>query len=343
MFNVKTILMYCVLLIKSREKKNFTSLGKIIGKSHDTVSRLLPDKNETVIRLQRIAQHEFRHAKKLFLSGDNTKIKKEYSSHIEGTSLQFDSAQKRSTTGYDVFAGMLSDGKRSYPIYLEFVEKKEANNPEQTTPEHLKMLIRKVQEMFPDKEIVVVLDGAFATIDLITWFLQNNVNYEGRIHKNRRVTYKGNRVVLSEIAELIPVGRQCARTIKAVWHELTLYFTAQKRVDKHGNITIVYQVATYHDKPINHVNTYKKRWEIEKFFRTIKQKLGLQDCFSTKKSTQINHVLSVAFAYSLTRLEQKRKKLPTPEDALRALKLKKVSCLIRQFSALEQIFRGVYA
>jgi predicted nucleic acid-binding protein len=163
------------------------------------------------------------------------------------------------------------------------------------------------------------------------------------MHKNRVVTYKGKEQSLKNIKELQPTGRQKARTILVTWHGLSVYITAQKRVDKHERITIVYQVSTYKDKPINHVKTYQTRWDIEKFFRTTKQKLGLQDCCSTKKATQLNHILSVFLAYSLVHLDQKRKKLASPEDALRALNRKKVKQLESLFLAQEAIFHDVHA
>ncbi len=92
---------------------------------------------------------------------------------------------------------------------------------------------------------------------------------------------------------------------------------------KNGKESIVYQVSTYFAKPSKHVKTYKKRWPIEKMFRTTKQHLGLQECQSTKVETQLNHAAAVFLAYSYVVVQQKKKKFKTPEEALRAAKLKK--------------------
>lgn len=55
------------------------------------------------------------------------------------------------------------------------------------------------------------------------------------------------------------------------------------------------------------MKTYKKRWPIEKMFRTIKQHLGLQECQSTKMDTQLNHAAAVLLAYSnIVFLQKKR-------------------------------------
>ena len=58
-------------------------------------------------------------------------------------------------------------------------------------------------------------------------------------------------------------------------------------------------------------------------FRTIKQHLGLQECQSRKIETQLNHAAAVLLAYSHVIIQQKKKKLKTPEEALRATKRKK--------------------
>ena len=78
-------------------------------------------------------------------------------------------------------------------------------------------------------------------------------------------------------------------------------------------------------------------------FRTTKQHLGLQECFSTKMDAQLNHVTSVFLAYALLELERKVQKLPTPEAAIRSLKPRKISSLKQRINRLGDIFRGSYA
>ena len=160
-----------------------------------------------------------------------------------------------------------------------------------------------------------------------------------RMHKNRKVFFNNKHQVLAGIKELQLKGRYKARTIKVVWHELALYITAHKRIDKHNEATIVYQVATYQAAPSEHVSNYKKRWPIEKMFRTSKQFLGLQECFSTKLDKQLNHVSSVLVAYALLNIKQKTNHFKTPEDALRYVKSKKIPDLESWICSLSEIFQ----
>lgn len=169
----------------------------------------------------------------------------------------------------------------------------------------------------PDQIIIVAADGAFASIEILTWLKEKNIKAEMRMHSNRKVLFDGINQNLNKIEKLQPRGKQKARTISVVWHGLNLYITAQLRVDKHGEETVVYQVSTQKSKSAQHVKFYKKRWPIEKMFRTIKQKFGLADCQARNLETQRNHVAAVFLAYSKIVAVQQKFKLKTPEDALR--------------------------
>jgi len=76
----------------------------------------------------------------------------------------------------------------------------------------------------------------------------------------------------------------------------------------------------------------------QKFIRTSKQYLGLQECFSTKFETQKNHVASVFLAYAIAQLEMKKRKLKTPEEAIRALKKKNVNFLLSRIPSQVEVF-----
>ena len=163
------------------------------------------------------------------------------------------------------------------------------------------------------------------------------------MHSNRRIEYKGQSVLIRDIKRLTPRGKHFARTIRAEWHGIALDITGHRRVDKHGNETVVYQAATYQAKASYHVDAYNKRWPIEKCFRTTKQHLGLQDCYSTNMDVQLNHVASVFQAYALVQLEMKKYRIETPEKTIRFLKTKNVQFLSNRIAPSDQIFEGVYA
>jgi len=177
----------------------------------------------------------------------------------------------------------------------------------------------------------------------LKWALENNIATEVRMHSNRVVEYKGKRNKLRDIKDIRPKGRQMARTVLVIWQGLSLYITAVRRIDKHGNETIVYQAATYKATPSQHAKNYKWRWGIEKLNRTTKQYLGLQECFSRKIGTQFDHICAVLLAYSIAQLEMKRKGYKNPEAAIRALEKKNHHFLNHKFGRLDQSTDTIYA
>ena len=167
------------------------------------------------------------------------------------------------------------------------------------------------------------------------WLVRNDIPVEMRMHSNRVVTYNGHTCQIRDMKALKLRGRQIARTISAIWHDLKIQIIAYKRIDKHGKITIIYLVSTFLDLPINHVNIYKKRWPIEKVFRTSKQILGLGQAQTRKH--QRNHIAAVLLTYSLLIAEQKKRGYKNPEDASRALKRKKPFTLNRYLASFLSI------
>lgn len=336
-----TNICYPLLLIMSIGKKSFTNLGQVIQKSGDTIRRLLNPVEIIFNLLDNIAAKLFRNRKEVVLSIDDTLLKKIFSCFIEGTDKFFDTKIGRKIMSYKLLVVGMTDGKYTIPLRFAFVPSKDMMEKAAEFKEELvKKFILEVQQVFPDKIIFVAADGAFATKSLLKWALDNSIKMEVRMHSNRVIEYKGERVQIRKIKNLVPKGRHMARTIKAVWYGMRLDITAHRRIDKHGEETIVYQAATYEAPPAKHVAVYAMRWPIEKLFRTVKQHLGIQECFSTKLDTQSKHVASVLLAYAFAQLEMKRRKLDTPEDAIRSLRQENFNDLKMRFDALDEIFGG---
>lgn len=299
-------------------------MGRLIKKSGDTVGRMLRPGEKSLDASKKIAQQIFANKKELLLAIDETAIKKIYARMIEGTGWFFDTKIGRSINAYRLIVGAITDGKFIVPITAAFTFGRElyTNIPDAKIIT-VKYFISVAHSLFPDKIFIAVLDGAFATVTLIEWALEHGIKLEVRIHSNRVVKYKGKQIKLSEIKCLRPKGRQMARTIRVIWKGLPIYITAAKRISKSGKETIIFQAATYKAKPSQHALVYKYRWNIEKVFRTTKQSLGLQECFSRKIDTQYNHICAVFLAYSIAQLEMKQGHFKNPEAAIKALEKKK--------------------
>ena len=341
MFKINTFLNYSISLILSNTKRSFESLGKQFAKSGDTIKRWLPKKESSQQAIMSLAKHLFKNAKVLTLAVDDTLLQKRYSRFMAGASYFFDTKIGRSVMAYRLIVGALTNGKFIIPIDFGYMFDPESLLPGdefKTKLDFVKKFYNLAKQLFPNIKIKLAADGLFASISILDWCLQNGIEAVMRMHKNRVVVFKDKTCKISDILCLKPKGRQRVRTIKVFWNGMYLYLTAELRIDKNGIESIVYLIATYKVKPIQYVYDYKKRWTIEKFFRTSKQHLGLTECFSRKLIIQEKHVASVLLAYGLAQLEMQQKKLTTPEQALRAIKQQNIHVALKRFNRLDQIF-----
>lgn len=343
MFLKNTIIAYPVLLIRST-RKSFEALGAAIGRTGKTISRWLKPAHEYYEALFKISAKEFITKQELILIFDETLIRKIYSQLMEGSGLFYDTQLYRRITAYKLLVAMLTDGVKSIPLTTTFLFSKELiPNQKETKFEWIKKIILSVQKKFPKTRIIVAADGAFASKIFLDWCVKNGVAAELRMRSNCVVNYTNDTIRIRDIKSLQPKGRQMARTIQVLWHNIPLFITAQKRVDKKGNESIVFQASTFQARPIRHVEIYRSRWVIEKMFRTVKQHLGLQECSARKMETQESHVASVFLAYALLRCDQKKHKLDTPEAALRAAERRKGIFFIRYVERLDRFIHSVHA
>jgi len=280
----------------STGKKSFENLGRLINKSGDTIRRILNPAEISCTIMQNIAQSIFYDSKVIYLAVDDTLIKKPYSQFMVGSGWFFDTKIRRKINAYILMAAMISNGKHTIPINCKYMFAKDVLSKADIITSKLELVelfFKLTQNLFPGKEIILVADGLFATKEILQWASKEGINCEMRMHSNRVVFHNGKKQNLSNIKLLKLSGRRMARTINALWHDISLYITSEKRIDRHGDESIVYLVSTYKAKSSEHVKNYKKRWPIEKVFRTTKQYLGLQECFSTKMQTQFDHVCNI--------------------------------------------------
>jgi len=338
MLNVSTLLKYPILNLVSIGKKSFENMGRAIKKCGNTVSRLLQPAPTSLQHAQYLCQSMFRNKKKLFCIIDDTLIKKIYSQWMQGAGMFYDGKAGKRIMAYRLIICLISDGKFAMPIECAYLFSKELLDliPDkfQTKDDIAKIFIETAIRLFGKEKIIVVADGLYATVSLLKWCSNNKIAAEMRMHSNRVVLFKGERISLKKLSNkkgIKPVGRQMARTISVLWHDMRLEITIVRRINKHGDETIVFQVATYKALPRDHVKAYKARWAIEMMIRTSKQHLGLQECFAKKLEKQHDHVASVLLTYALVQLDMKKRRLKTPEEAIRRCKTKNANSLMRRF------------
>ncbi len=327
MLNKSTILTYPFLVILSIGKKSFENMGRFLQASGRFVANTLQSAETSFEMAHRICQSIFSSKKVLYLIIDDTLIKKIFATNMRGTGMFYDTKIGRSINAFRLVTAMISDEENAIPIGCSYLFAKEildlCTEKFPSKDEIAKSFIKAAMKLFPKTKLILLADGLYSTVDLLRWCIENKVSAEMRMHSNRVVTYKGSKKKLRELANQVGVkltGRQTARTISVEWHELPLEVTIAKRFDKKGKESIVFQAATYKAEPREHVKNYKIRWDTEKTYRTTKQHLGIGECFSKDLDVQHNHAAASLLAYALAQLEMKKRKLKTPEAAIRSVK-----------------------
>ena len=346
MSKLNTPLTYPLLLIVSTVKRSFEALGSLVDKSGDTMKRWLSPKEVSLTIAVKIAQHMFENNKELTLSIDDSLLHKIHSMLMVGTGKFYDTKLGKRVTAFRLIVGALTNGRHTIPVNFGYFFTKEllsSNDIVKTKLDFIKEFYAEAKRLFPDKKIRIAADGLFATVEFFRWALANSVMGITRMHSNRKVTYKGQEIKINQIEDLKLKGKQKARTIKVMWYGLELFITAEKRISKSGKESIVFLAATYKARPSKYVKDYKKRWPIEKFFRTAKQYLGIQECFSRDLDIQSQHIAAVFVAYAIAQYEMKKRSLDNSEQAIKALKRKKPKILIDHFARSNQMFSDFYA
>jgi len=261
-----TNLVYPATVILSNNKKNFTAMASVRKVSGDTISRSLQPADASFQEMEILAQQQLKNEHQIFLLIDDTKLPKDDSKEIDGTDRHYDQKLRKKITAISMICFSVSDGEHNYPLGFEYLygdfgreELKKSKEKFITKQEIIQANIVRVQRLFSGKRIIILADGAFASIDLLMWLVNHNIDFEMRMHSNRCIMYNGHKSPIKNMKALTLRGRQMAKTIYASWHDIKLYITACKRINKNGKVTVIYLVSSIKDEPINHANLYKKR------------------------------------------------------------------------------------
>lgn len=306
------------LLLSTSVRKTCESLGREINLCGEKISKLL-DQQPLSLKERIESAKKIMKCNNPYILIDDTIIDKRYSQRIEGTSDNFSSSEKVVIRSLCSVVGMLSNGKVAIPVHQEIWTSLEMGKENYATKTQLaQRIIANIREY---TEIgVVIMDGLYATQTMIQWCIGHGIKFEMKFASNRKIAVNNQSFKIRDCSLFKLKGYRTERTIKASWKEINLYFTAIKRWNKYGESTIIYQVSNYKTSAWQHKKLYVYRWNIEKFFRTAKQHLGLKDCQSLKLEKQKNHILNVFAAYSIAQFECIKLKYKNVEQAIKSIK-----------------------
>ncbi len=214
---------------------------------------------------------------------------------LEGLDRVWNNAEKRQVVGYKVVIMAWSNGVVTIPLDFRYWHKDMGKTKLELAQEMLTEWREKIQVD------MVLMDGLYSSNEMMKFLDRLEVFFIMRLPKNRKVQ-KRRGELNAQIEDHWQFRLQRnARTgffrgiINGKWRSII----ANKRRAQNGNYRTVFLVTNLRDAAKDILSTYSVRWNIEKFFRTAKHKLGLQDCQARALDRQSVHILACLASYAI--------------------------------------------
>lgn len=152
---------------------------------------------------------------------------------------------------------------------------------------------------------------------------QLNIKFIMRLPKNRQIR-KSMDTLEAKIGdhwEYKLRGNQRMKRFAGFIQGTLRFITAYKKKNRSGLYETRFLISNFEETAHTIVALYEYRWTIEKFFRTVKQKLGLQDCMSRSLEKQKNHIWATFVAYAIADSIKVSKSYKTADEAIRKIRL----------------------
>lgn len=336
---------YIVGLIATSGKKTCTNIAESCSVSHDKIYRTLQSATNS---REPISDILIGIVKKLFpkekgwLVLDDSLIAKPFAKFIEGVCLGYSSLLGLPQYGISVVVVVWTNGFVTIPIDFKIWIKREIVKEDYVTKRELaQQMIEAIVKKLKIKG--VLMDGLYCSLDMILFLDKRNIRFEMRIASNRKVIAKGGiEAQLKHNKGVLPRRNERSRTTRVIWKGVKLWITAEKRKVANGEYETVFIASNYKAEAKEHIFIYSIRWVIERFFRTAKQTLGLQDCAARDVEKQKAHIYGVLISYAYLQYEKFTNGFETVEDAAKQLRHLKFDVAIQRMRSAAQNI-GVFA
>lgn len=283
LFLPKNAIDYIKGLLCVFENANCASLSKIVGCSHDSLSRIL---NEQKLSWQTLLEsfilRIFGKLHDGWLIIDDTVINKRFAKKIENLTWVFDSKISKSILGLNIVLMAWSNGKIIIPLMIKVYRK-----TNKKTKIDLAMELIDYAFFLSIKPKYVTFDSWYAANKLLKKIIKYKWVFVTQIKKNRKV----NDMPIKEMHRY------------PYWIDQGKLSSGIKiSVVKNGKKYFIANDLTLTKKEI--LSFYKGRWLVETIFRILHFKLGIDKCESRSLHSQITHFHFCLLAYMILEKEK---------------------------------------
>lgn len=313
---------YIEALLYSDNAKTCLGMGRELEMPHDALQKILDREHKTEDELRIFLREMVKLYKndnqKSFLVGDDTIVVKEFSELLEKLGLVNAWNKHDKHKGYKIVVLLWTNGHITIPIdfrvWLDGV-----------TPTKVDLAGEMIVENYKKVQFdMLLLDGLYPSAKMLELLDSLSVLFIMRLPKNRQIcTQKGGVQIKIGKHGAFKLNKNTRTKRFAGYMNGTLrYITAHKQKNRNGEYKTRYLISNFKQTAINILIFYTFRWTIEKLFRTIKQKLGLQDCLSRSISGQKNHIWMVLTSYAIADAIKLQESYKTTDEAIRMIRKK---------------------
>ena len=276
-------------------------------KSHDALTRFLSSHTSSSASIMQALVKLASRFSPGYLIVDDVIVPKEYSKKIPATYWVKDTSRNRHVFAQTLVVILWSNGWIKIPVAFEIWHKKGFITPYQTKNQIARRLLKELISA-GIKPQYIALDSWYASRDNLSFISQLGYHFVTRLKKNSRVKFNDFSLTTHQLAQKF--GRGFIRYyphLRAYARKLVVNYP------RFGQLALVVVKNDPHQEPgqtkyiiTNHlewttrqiVERYRTRWDIEVFFRDIKQHLGITACQSRKLITINRHFALVFLAYT---------------------------------------------
>jgi Transposase DDE domain len=305
-------------------KKNCSAIARASNVDHEIVYEFLECHIEEKVLLQSFLNRVFSALplKKgvWFINIDETLIDKIFSEKIEAVAYNWSSTHNDTLKGLAIIVAVITNGKITIPItFKTWRSSKEFPDKHKTRIELAQELMIEINKKAPG--IMFLMDGAFSSEGMLSFCATNKIRYCMRFHSNKKVVINGKEEQVRNHKGIKMSSKKKGRVVNGYYKGISVFIVAFKRIDKNGKEKFVYLITSEKASPKKMIRIYKKRWFIEKAFRTAKQHLGLRDCQARSTSKQEAHIFAVFVAFAFLEIQKFDRGAKNPEQILHKIRL----------------------
>jgi len=271
---------------------------------------------------------------------DSTQIKKLYLKKSNLACYDRNGSMKTVLKGISCVVAVWTNGKIVIPLAFDFwVREKDIKDGRKYRKKTAisRELIIELKNKIPFA--YASLDGDYGSEEFLAFLYKYRLKFSVRMPSNRRVMINGIEETLKKHPVLKLIRNERYKKIRGLYKGIPVIIVAHKRKGINKTKQVVFIVSNIQGLSAKeHVKAYACRWPIEKMFRTMKQKFGLENCQCIPDQKHEAHISFVFLAFTEAELHKITNGQKSTEESIRFIRSQILSKMNPGFDHWKDLF-----